>query len=52
MFRPVYHRREITRIDFFECSPERCSPYPLSDIIVDGTEPLALVEAKIAQKMI
>jgi hypothetical protein len=52
MSRPVYHRRGITRIDFFECSPERCSPYPLSDIIVGGTEPLALVEAKIAQKMI
>jgi hypothetical protein len=52
MSRPVYHRRGLTGIDIFKCSPERCSPYPLSDIIVDGTEPLALVKAKIAQKMI
>ena len=135
MSRPVYHRRGLTGIDIFECSPECCSPYPqgpirelprlppsnqnaqvdlvhtlgshtsrkpadrdvhgvgvvplrpvppigagfelpaglretpwikgqdrfgfevdiilpVSDIIVDGTEPLALVEAKIAPKMI
>src|SRR4029453_9875456 len=52
MSRPVYHRRGLTGIDIFKCSPERCSAYPLSGIIVDGTEPLALVEAKIAQKTI